>query len=72
MEERGTIHTKSIYEEILKQATAYPPISRFVDVDGVVKGLYRIDGNRVRTLPIADVERKQREIMGMPELSDDE
>ena len=50
------------YEEVLRKAANSSPFSVFVDPLGVKKGLYRLDGGAVRTLPIADVERKRREL----------
>ena len=53
---------KAHYNEILNQATLYPPISVFKDTSGVLLGIYRLDGGKVRTLPVNDVERKRMEL----------
>ena len=50
------------YEKLLEQAVKYPPISVFTDPGVGEKGLYRVEGNAVRTFYVADVERKRKEL----------
>lgn len=51
------------YEEVLRQAVVYPPIMVYDDPFEGRLGVYRLNGGKVRTLPVADVERKRRELI---------
>jgi len=50
------------YEKLLEQATVYPPISIFTDYGNEKRGIYRVDGNAVRTFLVSEVERKRKEL----------
>jgi len=61
--ELSELEKKMKYERKLEQATKFPAIDVSMDTtEGCLMGLYRLDGGRVRALPVADVERKRREL----------
>ena len=61
----GRDNQRASYEEILHQAVMYPPISIYEDPTIGMVGIYRLHAGRVRSLPVADVERKKRELLNI-------
>ena len=52
------------YENVLAQATRHGAPLFVYGTGDEAEGLYRLDGNKVRRLPIKDVLRKKRELLG--------
>lgn len=63
-EDRGNQRSVA-YEEILHQAVMYPPISVYEDPTIGMVGIYRLHAGKVRSLPVADVERKKQELLAL-------
>lgn len=57
------------YENYLKQAVNMGgvPVVIYTQNGVPVNGLYVLEGNKTMCLPIADVERKKRELKGVEE-----